>query len=122
MGHLRWLPLDLARGMSSSESPYEDMTGDLDESTDSRGWGVLPCPECSPGSGGWKEGGLRYSVVRKEREVKVSAEDGEGASHRGPSWLSGWRWGQLEFFFVWWKLAVGSERCEDIDGPKNQRE
>lgn len=120
MGHLRWLPLDLARGMSSSESPYEDMAGDVDESTDSRGWYVL-CPGGSPDEGGWTEGRLRYSVVRKEREVKVSAED-EGASRRGPSWLSGWRWGQLEFFFVWWKLAVGSERCEDIDGPKNQRE
>lgn len=92
MGHSRWLPLDLARGMSSSESPYEDMTGDVDESGDSREWCVL-CPEGSPDEGCWKEGGgLRYSVVRKEREVKVSAED-EGVSLRGPSWLSGWRRG-----------------------------
>lgn len=72
MGHSRWLPLDLARGMSSSESLYEDMTGGVDESSDSRGWCVL-CPEGAPDGGGWKQGGLGYSVVRKEREVKVSA-------------------------------------------------
>lgn len=108
MGHLRWLPLDLARGMSSSESPYEDMTGDVDEPSDSRGWCVR-CTEGSPDGGGWKEGSLRYSVVRKEREVKVSAED-EGASHRGPSWLNRWRWGQLEFFLfggnLQWAVSV----------------
>lgn len=41
LGYSRWLPLDLARGMSSSESSYEDMAGDVDESSDSKGWCVL---------------------------------------------------------------------------------
>jgi hypothetical protein len=72
VGRSRWLPLDLARGMSSSESPYEDMTGDVDESSDSSGWCVL-CPEGGLDGGGCKEGGLGDSVVRKEREVQVSA-------------------------------------------------
>lgn len=72
---------------------------------------MLLCPEGAPDGGVWKQGGLGYSAVRKEREVKVSAED-EGASHRGPSWLSGWRLGGSSKFFFWvggnllWTVSV----------------
>lgn len=71
--------------------------------------------------GGWKEGGLRYSVVRKEGEVKVSA--GRRSKSPGPELALRVALGVCSSFFcVWWKLAVGSERYEDIDGPESQRE